>query len=463
MTGKTACLSCALLALGIVGAALAADEPVPGVYQDLYAQLDADIRDFHAKIATVWNGKKFPVAYSGQLTFANSNNGPNLLKPASLDLIQQEIGFLKGLGVKVVAVEVSFPMLNPGFLNGIDPTYQEQFAALYAKVAAAIRAQGMQVIVESQSMMPNGLQSESWAALGLPKYYAGLSTFPEYVAARAQTVGIVAKTMKPDFFILQEEPDTEAAQSRQTAVGTVMGSTTMLNQSIIAARGAGVSGMKIGAGFGSWLQAYALFANSYTRQNQGRIVTQPRGAVEQPCLDQPLDFLDLHLFPITERTAFASPPPRSQPCRFPNFWQNALDIVNTAREARLPVAISQTWLRKVRDQEWLQPIHPGQVSGGTQEAREAYGFWQPLDLAFLQTVSELADYGHAMFLVPFNTQNFSAYLTWGPNTALDGEGGSNAPAEVFKGVQVAGRKALASGVLTRLGTGYRALIESSQK
>ena len=128
----------------------------------------------------------------------------------------------------------------------------------------------------------------------------------------------------------------------------------------------------------SWLQAYQLFANSYTRQQCGQTVDSAKGPISQPCINQPLDFLDLHLYPITERTAYSAPPPRSTPCKFPNFWQNALDIVSTAKAANMPLAISQTWLRKVRDREWLQPINPGQATGGTQEAQRPTAFGRRL-------------------------------------------------------------------------------------
>jgi len=434
---------------------------IPGVYQDLYTQLDGDVGDFQRSVSSVWNGSKYPVTFAGQLTNANCNNGPSLLQPASFTLIQNEILFLKAVGVKAISVEVSFPMLDAAFFNSIgQPAYQSQFTTFYANVAAAIRAQGLQVIVESQSMIPTGLQS-TWGS-SVQSFYTSLTTFQAYEQARAQTTAIVAQTMRPDYFVLQEEPDTEVAQSTQTSAGTVSGSTSMLDGSIAAVRQLGIPGMKIGAGFGSWLQEYALFANSFTRQRCGQIVN----GQSQPCISQPLDFLDLHLFPVNEHTVDCSPPPNPKPCTAPNFWQNAMNILGTAGAANLPMTISQTWLRKTRDSEWLQ------ISGDIDEAREAYSFWAPLDLSFLQTVYDMANYGHMLFVVPFNTQNFSTYLTWSGGgstcsvattsacTALQGEGGGNTPQQVFGGVQSAGLANIAAASYSSVGVGYHNLIVS---
>ena len=450
---------CSWLALSIAGSCFG---QVPTVYQDLYTQLTQDISDLQGSVSKVWDGSTYPVVFSGQLTAANSNNGPGLLQPASFTLVQSEIMALKNLGVKAVSVEVSFPMLYAPFFNSIgQPTYQSQFATFYTNVAAAIRAQGMKVIVESQSLIPTGLQS-GWAA-PLHTFYPTLTTFQDYMNARAQTVKTVAQTMQPDYFVLQEEPDTESNQSGQSSAGAVGGSTMMLNASIASAKQANVSGMKIGAGLGSWLQAFQLFANSFTQQHCGQMVD---GQI-QPCISQPMDFLDLHLFPITQQTVYCSSPPDPKPCTAPNFGQNALAIVSTAQAAKMPMTISQCWLRKVRDTEWLQ------INGDIQEAREAYSFWEPLDSAFLQLVYSLANYEHMLFVVPFNTQSYLAYLTWtggsssctvnsNPScTALQAEGGGNSPAQVFSTVQAAGNANLASGNITSTGTGYQSLITTS--
>lgn len=438
-------------------------QTVPSAYTDLYTQLSGDLTDFGAGINAVWSGSTYPVIYAGQLTDANSNNGPNLLVPASMTPIQTELLMMKAVGLKAVSVEVSFPMLYSPFLSNVNTglcvpsTCQANFQTFYANVAAAIRAQGMKVIVESQSMMPSGLQSSAWGNYLLATFYPSL-TWEQYKAARAATVAVVAATMQPDYFVLQEEPDTEASQSGQSSAGQVAGSTSMLNGSIAAARGAGVPGMKIGAGFGSWMPVYQTFANSFTQT--GCSVPQPG---TQPCIGAPLDFLDMHLFPIIENAIDCYP---GAACStfgsdFTNFWQNAMAIVNTANAAGIHMTMSQSWLRKVRDSEWF--ILPD--GGDIEEAREAYSFWAPLDQSFLQIVYDLANYQGMYWVAPFNTQNLSAYLTWSSANAIQNDCGSGTPpcgtlppSTVFSDVQAAAAAEIAQALYTSTALAWHNLI-----
>jgi chitodextrinase len=209
----------------------------------------------------------------------------------------------------------------------------------------------------------------------------------QYQAARAQAAQVVAQTMQPDYYVLQEEPDTEATQSGQTNVNTVSGSISMLDQTASSVLQARVPNMKIGAGVGSWLTGFQGFIAGFTDQ---------QCSSTQPCVTVPLDFIDMHIFPINE----LGPPTND------NFWQNALTIVSMAQAAGKPVTLSQTWLRKVRNSEW------GVLSGDTQESREAFSFWEPEDTAFLQTIVNLANYSKMIFMNPFDTQELSAYLTY---------------------------------------------------
>ncbi len=423
-------------------------DPVPTVYADLYNQLNGDLNDFQAAVNKVSNGATFPVDFAGQLTAANSNNGPKLLNPSSFQLVQEELQLLKTLGVQAVSVEVSFPMLYQPFLGS---TY-DQYVTYYTNVAAAVRANGFKLIVESQSLIPSGLDSNSFGPQ-LQTFYPSLN-FQQYVAARAATAAVVAQTMKPDFFVLQEEPDTESNQSGQRNLATVAGSTMMLSSTLASVEGL-VPGMKVGAGFGTWLAQFQLFANSFTRTGCGS---------GQPCVDSPMDFLDIHLFPVIEHAADCGP---NSPCPpgTANFWQNALSVINTANAANMHMTISQTWLRKTRDSEW-PPIG---VLGDIEEAREAYSFWAPLDQQLLKIDSDLANYQGMYFVAPFNTQNYSAYIQFSDSTSISGDCGSGSspcgtltPAQVFMDVQQAAITALSQNQISSTGLFYQQLIQSQQ-
>jgi len=431
---------------------------VPAVYQDLYTQLNGEVADFQGKVNDLWNGSKYPVKFSGQLTAANSNNGPGLLQPSSFTLIQSEIQYLKSIGVKAISVEVSFPMLYQPFFDAIgQPSYQSQFATLYANVASAIRAQGLQVIVESQSLIPTGLQSV-WGT-GLAEV---LQRFQRVSGLRQRSRAGGRRGGKYHASGLLCPPG--GARHRVVSVRTGTGGHRRglhhLAQRQHRRCPAGGCGGHADRG-GVRLVAASVPVVRQQLYTAGMRPDHQRSGRSQPCVSAPLDFLDLHLYPITENTTFCSSPPNPQPCTSPNFLQNALAIVSTANAARMPISISQTWLRKTRNSEWLQ------ISGDIDEAREAYSFWAPLDAAFLQAVYGLAHYAHMPFVVPFNTPNFAAYLTWTGGsvctipacTALQGEGGGNTPAQVYSAAQSAAIAAIPSFTYSSVGTAYRNLIQ----
>src|SRR5579883_1508080 len=124
LKNKRTILFSILLILSICFSAMAqspeadnSSDSVPALYSDLYTQLNGDLNDFQGAVNKVSNGSKYPVAFAGQLTVANSNNGPKLLDPSSMQLIQEELQLFKTIGVEAVSVEVSFPMLYQPFLG----------------------------------------------------------------------------------------------------------------------------------------------------------------------------------------------------------------------------------------------------------------------------------------------------------------------------------------------------------
>jgi fibronectin type 3 domain-containing protein len=395
---------------------------VPPVFQDLYNTLNGDLSDFNNAIKGLWNGSKYPVLYTGELTNANSNNGPQLLN--GMRSVLNDLTMLKALGAQAVAVEISFPMLYEPFFSS--QTEYEQYVSFYAQVAAAVRAQGFKLVVESQSMMPSGLGS-GWGPQ-VAAFYPTLS-WTQYQAARAQAAKVVAETMQPDYFVLQEEPDTEAAQSGQTNVDTVAGSISMLDQSASSVLAAGVPNMKIGAGVGSWLTGFQGFIAGFSDQ---------QCSATQPCVTVPLDFIDMHIFPINE----LGPPTND------NFWRNALTIVSMAATAGKPVTLSQTWLRKVRNSEW------GVLSGDVQESREVFGFWDPEDSAFLQTIVNLANYSKMIFMNPFDTEELSAYLTYSVSLA------DLSPSQLFSQEVSQSALVMQQGIYSSTGMSYYSSIVS---
>jgi chitodextrinase len=372
--------------------------PIPSLFQDVFTSLNNDLYSFNNTLKTKWNGSKYPFLSTGTLTYADANSGPELVTSGYLPGVQNQLQGLKAMGVKAIMVEVGFPMLYRPFFSS--QTQYQQFVDFYAQVAASVRAAGLKLIVENEFLLSNDPQ-DGW---GTGAFYATLN-WTQYQQARAQTAQVVAQTMHPDYMVVLQEPDTEASMTGHPEANTVSGATAMLTQILSAVQQVNATGIKVGAGVGSWHAQYLQFTQSF--------------------VTLPLDFIDMHIFPVNN-----------------NFLSNALTIASTAAAAGKPVSIAQAWIWTVRDSEL------GVLTADQVRARNVFSFWAPVDAYFIQTLENLANYTQMAFMNPFNSQLFWAYLTY--DSSFD----SLPPAQVVSqnAQQAAQNAAIAS--YTSTGVGY---------
>lgn len=337
---------------------------VPPVYQDLYSSLNTYLTNFNA---TLPPGSGFPVLFAGNLKNADGNAGPQLVNPGSMPGILLQLQELKAIGVQAVMVQVGFPILYEPFLTSQGQSY-DQFVSFYQQVAASIRAAGLKLIIENDTLLTNDVQ----AGWDVAPFYATLD-WTQYQQARAQTALTVAQTMQPDYLVVLEEPTTEADNSGQTNANTPGGSASLLSEILTSVQQSGVPGMLVGAGTGT-AQANAL---SFIQQ----YVTLP------------VDFIDMHIYPINYA-----------------YLPMALQIASTAAAAGKPVGMTECWLWKVRDDEL------GVLTNDEVRARDPFSFWEPLDAYFLQTMQNLAASTNMLFIDPFGSEYLAAYLTYDDST-----------------------------------------------
>ncbi len=354
------CYLIALLALSVLFPCSASTPPpVPQTYLDLYNSLNNYLGSFNTTLNGLWHGTKYPVAFTGTLTVADANSGPQLVNSGYYFGVQLQLQALKAMGVQAVMVEVGFPMLYAPFFSS--QSQYQQFVSFYAQVASDIKAAGLKLVVENNCLLSNDVQA-GWVTA---PFYATLN-WTQYQQARAVTAATIAQTMHPDYMVVLEEPDTEASQSGQTQVNTASGATAMLSQILTSVHQSGVSGMKVGAGVGTWLNGFQQFIQDFVAQ--------------------PVDFIDMHIYPVNL-----------------SFLPNALTIASTAAAAGKPVAMTECWLNKIRDSELN--VLPADV----MRARNPYSFWAPLDAYYLQTIENLANYTQMAFVAPTGSEYLWAY------------------------------------------------------
>ena len=345
---------------------------VPSAYQPIYSELLNYLNNFNATLPPGSN-PAYPTVMSINLTAADSNVGPQLVsglpavQPGQTQQpplnIQLELNALKAMGVQAVMVEVGFPMLYEPFLSGQGQTYSS-FVTYYQAVANAVRAAGLKLIVENDTLLTNSDE----AGWDVAPFYATLD-WNSYQQARAQTAVTIAQTMHPDYLVVLQEPNTEYDNSLQPNVITVNGSMSLLSTILTAVQQAGVPNMKVGAGTGT------AQVNPSAMSFISQYVTLP------------LDFIDFHIYPING-----------------NNLPIAQQIVATAAAYNKPVAMTECGLWKVLDTE-LPVLTPDEI-----RSRNPFDFWGPLDAYFFQTMQAFANSAQMLFLDPFGAEYFFTYL-----------------------------------------------------
>ncbi|MGA2136621.1 MAG: fibronectin type III domain-containing protein [Bryobacteraceae bacterium] len=344
---------------------------VPPAFQSIYT-LDQNYLDsFNATLTASGTPAPYAGMQCGSLKVADSNAGPSLLNSDPTE----QLNALRAQGVPCVEVHVSFPLLYQPFMTSQGQS-MAAFQAFYANLAAQIRGMGLQVMVESTALFTSAMTSQ--AGWNTASFYATLN-WTQYQQARAQTVLTIAQTLQPDYLVVLEEPDTEAANTGQTNVNTPAGANAMLSQILAGLQAERQAGMKIGAGVGTWLPGFQPFIQGF--------------------VTQPMDYIDFHIYPVND-----------------SFLPNALTIASMAAAAKMPVSVTECWLHKELDSE-VSVLTPDQVS-----SRDVFSFWAPLDQSFLQTMRTMAGYIRAqygnsvLFMNPFGSNYYFAYQTYDGNT-----------------------------------------------
>jgi len=376
--------------------------PVPTEYQDLHDELAAAVISFRSEIAESWNGLPTGVDFSAYLTTADSARGEALLAPTQGDAVRLELDSLKALGVRAVSLNINFPMLYAPFHES-QADYQ-RYLDFYERVARDVRARGLALVVGTQVLFTEG----GYVGWDLAPYYDSL-TLAQYSQGRMEVARTIATRLRPDYLAVVQEPDTEAAQAGKPELGTLDGAAAQLDLMLAGVRAAGVEGVALGGGIGTWMPDYATWAERFASAD--------------------VDFLDMHVYPANR-----------------DFLSRALAIADIARAHGKRVGMTEFWLYKIRDSE-LRAIHFGTIL-----ARDTFSFWAPLDGLFLETMTEFAELKALDFMSPFWSGYLHAYVDYGPLTR-------DLPPDALNALaQAAQAAAILAGTYTSAGLAFKDAI-----
>jgi hypothetical protein len=372
-----------------------ADPPAPPPeHSALYAELSANLADFEAQLDAAWDGSVGSGRFAAGFSAANGNKSIGLLSATNWTRIIEMLDAFQAMGVGLVKLDVHYPVftlafhaylaanpppLLPGYNYSVDNFigYPNSF---YNKLADEIRARGMGIWLEHSTLFTD------WSSTPPTGYFAEIRSLgvaaarARYMQERAAEMVLVASELTPDYYSLVDEPTTQNANfgyfSGGVPILTQDGWRDLAQQGAqdIAAALPG-SAMLIGAGSGTW---------------ETIAYTQRFAALLE------LDYIDFHQYPLQSTG--------------PSFIQNLIDWADYVRSVDPAKKLTL-------GEAWLYTASAAEVAGGldanTIFGRDTYSFWEPLDTQMLDVLFKIVHHKGFEAVMPFWSQYFFAYLTYG--------------------------------------------------
>lgn len=370
--------------------------PVPAEYADLYAMLQARLREINAQAAARDRRAQGTTLYATELLVANSNRGEALLRPQAWQGVTANLDAYQHLGVRAVKVAIKYPILVSGFPRS------SEYLAYYRRLGDELRRRNLKFLAQ----MTTTFREPAFSSLPVEDHYTGL-TWTRFKQEKRQMAETIIREIRPDFLTIENEPHTQQANTGLTFSVQNM---TDLVQAVLA--GLDRRRTLVGAGAGTWDDLAYM-------QNLART---------------PVDYLDMHIYPINRDFV----------------TDRAFRISDIAQRANKRLFLGEAWLYKARDGELGgAPV----AAAPALFARDAFSFWEPLDVEFLTVMARLAQTLGVEFANFFWARYFFGYIEYGePTRGLP-------PAEVYRRAnRAAAANMLANPPrLTRTGEVFRRL------
>lgn len=355
----------AALLAGILGARPGGAAPRPAVpgppaeYADLHATLSDRLRAIDAYIGPRWTGAKHDVIWSAELLAANGNQGEVLLRDQAWPVVLMNLDAFQALGVRGVKVAVKYPILVPAFPRSTE------YLEFYKRLSAELKRRNLKFLAQ----MTAAFREPVFSQVPVAPYYAGM-TQERYRREKRQQAELIIRELRPDYLTLENEPQTQA---QNLGLPVTVESFTELIQHMLA--GLDRQGVQVGAGTGTWDDIAYVQALARTG----------------------VDYIDLHIYPVTGDFVV----------------DRAFRMADIARRAGKRLVLGEAWLYKAREREL-----GGQAvaSAPVLFARDVFGFWESLDVAYIAMIGKLSHHLRSDFTSFFWSRHFYGYIAYGEDT-----------------------------------------------
>jgi hypothetical protein len=302
---------------------------VPKEYKDLYSSLEKKLNEIELRLVTDKPDVNVPI-YSVDLLAANGHRGKVLFEDKTFKGCVFILKRLKELGVKAITIPIEYPYLSKYYKN-----YSKYFA-FYKKITDEVKSQGFKLIIKNGVIFPDLDTEESVDFKNI--------SFEKICEGYREITNLIIKEFMPDYLSIINEPGTI---KRNTGIEITEERYQRLIDFVLDSLDK--RGVKVGAGAGNW-DAAGYF----------------KAASKHPSID----YVDLHLYPINRNLG----------------TEKLIEINQIADEFKKPLAISESWLYKIEDNELSS------ITGSETKVlkRDAYSFWAPLDQKYLSIFTKYA-------------------------------------------------------------------------
>lgn len=330
---------------------------IPVGYKGLYTFLDTSLDGM--KVDN--EDGNFSTMVSSNLLIANSNSLPEIAdNPRNLTTVGKTLDMFIDMGLKAVDITIQYPTLVKEFPRSQD--YLEYYKIVFQEA----KKRQLKITVEIGSTFT----SPMFAKLPVKDWYEGL-TKERYCKEKRQMIETIINELGPDYLTLEEEPTTQ-----HTNLGlsyTVEDAKYYMDYFL---KDLDTKNIPIGAGAGLW---------------------DDQGYWDLYLNNPDLDFINFHIYPIDD----------------PQLKNKLEDLSKRAAEKGKKVVVGEAWLYKTNGHEKLGgPV----AMGETVFARDAYSFWQPLDIKFIDTLLDMASTYNWEYVNFFWSKCFFAYVDYNQNT-----------------------------------------------
>jgi chitodextrinase len=177
---------------------------------------------------------------------------------------------------------------------------------------------------------------------------------------------------------------------------------------LTALQAVNIGNVQLGAGAGTWIANFTTYLSDFATT--------------------PLNYIDMHVYPVNN-----------------SELEDVLTGAGVIQQAGKAIGVSEAWADKIANSE------VGTLNINTIDSRDAFSFWGPVDVAFLQAMVDCAQYQQFLFFAPSYPEYFAAYLNY--NTY-----GADTPAQILPAAFDAASAAYRAGTFTSTGTAFSKMI-----